>query len=172
MYIHFRYNEKHDPSRHLFDPMTDALKNALTNVVAPMLRRPKRMQVAALCYRGEGADKKVLLVTSRDTGRWIIPKGWPIDGKSASEAALQEAWEEAGVKKGEATSEALGTYDYDKELKTGLPVRVETLVYPIKVQRLTDSYPEAHERKRKWVSPDEAANMVNEPELQQLLRQL
>ncbi|WP_127114958.1 NUDIX hydrolase [Shimia sediminis] len=152
--------------------MTNALKSALTNVVGPLLRRPKRLQVAALCFRQEGAQKKVLLVTSRDTRRWVLPKGWPIDGKDAAEAALQEAWEEAGVKQGEITDEALGTYDYDKELKSGLPVRVETVVFPVKVNKLSDRYPEADERDRKWVTPQAAANMVQEPELQELLRGL
>ncbi|MDO6520863.1 NUDIX hydrolase [Shimia thalassica] len=152
--------------------MTNAFKKALTTMVGPMLRRPKRLQVAALCYREDGPKKKVLLVSSRDTGRWIIPKGWPIDGKDAHEAAMQEAWEEAGVKKGDVSDQVLGSYDYDKELKSGLPVRVETLVYPIRVKRLMDDYPEAHERRRKWVTPAEAANMVNEPQLKELLRQL
>ncbi|MEQ9695062.1 NUDIX hydrolase [Shimia sp. SDUM112013] len=152
--------------------MTDAFKKALTNVVGPILQRPKRLQVGALCYREEGASKKVLLISSRDTGRWIIPKGWPIDGKHAHEAAMQEAWEEAGVKSGNVSDKMIGTYDYEKELKTGLPVTVETLVYPIRVERLTDSYPEAHQRKRKWVSPSEAANLVREPELKAILRQL
>lgn len=152
--------------------MTSTLKSALTNVVGPLLRRPKRLQVAAMCFREEDAQKKVLLVTSRGTRRWVLPKGWPIDGKDAGESAMQEAWEEAGVKEGEIADEALGTYDYDKELKGGLPVRVETVVFPVKVDRLSDSYPEADERTRKWVTPQAAANMVHEPELQDLLRQL
>ncbi|WP_299351871.1 NUDIX hydrolase [uncultured Shimia sp.] len=152
--------------------MTDTLINALQSVVTPLLRRPKRLQVAALCHRTEAGTKKVLLVTSRDTGRWVIPKGWPIDGKNAAESALQEAWEEAGVKKAEVLDEALGTYDYDKELKSGLPVRVETVVFSVKVDRLSDKYPEANERTRKWVTPQIAANMVDEPQLQELLRSL
>lgn len=152
--------------------MTEALKNALNSVVAPLLRRPKRLQVGALCYRSDGAGKKVLLVTSRDTRRWVIPKGWPIDGKNAAESALQEAWEEAGVKSAEVGDELLGTYDYDKELKSGLPVRVETLVFPVKVEKLSDTYPESGERDRKWVTPQAAANMVREPELQDILRDL
>lgn len=152
--------------------MTDTLIHALQSVVTPLLRRPKRLQVAALCYREEAGKKKVLLVTSRDSGRWVIPKGWPIDGKDAAESALQEAWEEAGVQKAEVSDKALGTYDYDKELSTGLPVRVETVVFPVEVDTLSDTYPEADERDRKWVTPQAAANMVNEPELQEMLRSL
>ena len=152
--------------------MPDGFKRALTDMVGPMLRRPKRFQVGALCFRENNGEREVLLISSRGTGRWIIPKGWPIDGKDAPEAALQEAWEEAGVKDGEITGQPVGTYDYDKELKTGLPVRVETLVFPVRVEQLSDKYPESQERRRKWVSAEAAANMVNEPQLQDILRQM
>lgn len=152
--------------------MTGSLRKAWNEVVRPMLRRPKRLQVAALCYTQDGPKKKVLLITSRDTGRWIIPKGWPIKGLDAPGAALQEAWEEAGVRNGDVTQDAVGTYGYDKELKTGLPVSVETLVYPVKVTDLQDDFPEAGQRQRKWVSPAKAAKMVDEPELQEILRNM
>ncbi|MDU8929854.1 NUDIX hydrolase [Alisedimentitalea sp. MJ-SS2] len=152
--------------------MTDGLKKAWTELVRPLLRRPDRLQVAALCYQGTAKNREVLLVTSRDTGRWIIPKGWPINGKDAAGAAMQEAWEEAGVKQGQVADEPLGSYGYEKELSTGLPVPVETLVFPVEVSKLKDNYPEAGERRRKWVSPEKAANMVNEPELKELIRQL
>ncbi|MBU2981375.1 NUDIX hydrolase [Lentibacter algarum] len=152
--------------------MTGVFRKAWAELVQPILQRPKRLQVAALCYRQKGADKKVLLVTSRDSGRWIIPKGWPMNNKNAGEAALQEAWEEAGVRKGEVTGKALGHYDYDKELKSGLPVAVQTLVFPVEVSEMRDEFPESSERTRKWVSPEEAANMVREPQLQDMLREL
>ncbi|WP_137701555.1 NUDIX hydrolase [Marimonas lutisalis] len=152
--------------------MTDGFKKAWAELVQPLLQRPKRLQVGALCFTRKGAEKKVLLVTSRDTGRWIIPKGWPIDGKDAAGAALQEAWEEAGVKRGRVTGDALGTYDYDKELNSGLPVPVETLVFPVEVEELKDKFPESSQRRRKWVSPEKAANMVREPELKDLIRDL
>lgn len=138
----------------------------------PMLRRPKRLQVAALCFTGAGPCRKVLLITSRDSGRWIIPKGWPIDGKDAPGAALQEAWEEAGVSAGHIGADPLGSYGYDKELRSGLPVAVETLVYPVEVTELKDEFPESDQRRRRWVSPDAASDMVDEPELQDILRRL
>ncbi|MCW1955977.1 NUDIX hydrolase [uncultured Lentibacter sp.] len=154
--------------------MNKPFQKAWSELLSPFLRRPKRLQVAALCYKqAKGSDtKEVLLVTSRESGRWIIPKGWPIDGKNAPEAALQEAWEEAGVRKGTVTGKALGLYNYDKELKGGLPVAVETLVFPVKVREMRDDYPEALERSRKWVSPEDAATMVREPQLQEMLRDL
>ncbi|WP_108814822.1 NUDIX hydrolase [Loktanella sp. Alg231-35] len=127
--------------------------------------------MAALCHRGEGEDKEYLLVTSRDTGRWVIPKGWPIRGLLSDETALQEAWEEAGVK-GETTPEPVGTYTYQKRQADGLEVPVETLVYSVAVKDLAEDFPEAHERKRRWVAADTAAEMVNEAELKSLfLRQ-
>ncbi|WP_323370702.1 NUDIX hydrolase [Sulfitobacter sp. F26204] len=135
-----------------------------------MLRRPKRLQVAALCHRGTGKNKEYLLVTSRDTGRWIIPKGWPIRGLKSNEAALQEAWEEAGVQNSNATSEPVGAYTYQKRQSTGLKIPVETLVYSVAVNELSESFPEAHQRKRKWVKADAAAEMVNEAELKSIFR--
>ena len=152
--------------------MTNGFKKAWAELVRPFFRRPRRLQVAALCFARTGDRKKVLLVTSRDTGRWIIPKGWPIRGKDAAGAAMQEAWEEAGVRNGRVGDVPLGSYGYDKELDSGLPVPVETLVFSVEVTRLEDDFPEAHERQRKWVSPEQAANMVQEPELQALLRKL
>lgn len=152
--------------------MSNALRRVWKNYVSPLLQRPKRLQVAALCYRTSDSGKKVLLVTSRGTGRWVIPKGWPMDGKDAPEAAMQEAWEEAGVREGDIDGEAIGQFDYDKELKSGLPVPVETLVYKVEVSEMREDFPEASERERRWVSPEEAANMVREPQLQKLLREM
>ncbi len=141
-------------------------------MVSPLFRRPRRLQVAALCYTQNGPRKKVLLITSRDTGRWIVPKGWPIDGKDAPGAAAQEAWEEAGVKPRNITAEPLGSFEYDKTLENGASAPVETKVYAIEVENLADDFPEANERDRKWVSPSEAAEMVQEPGLQEILRQM
>ncbi|WP_090209233.1 NUDIX hydrolase [Yoonia litorea] len=124
--------------------------------------------MAALCYRGQGTRREYLLVTSRDTGRWIIPKGWPMRGLSSDETALREAWEEAGVKRGKAAPEPIGHYTYDKMRDSGLAVPVEALVYSVEVKELAEEFPEADQRKRKWVSADEAAEMVRESELKLL----
>lgn len=152
--------------------MHDGLKRAWDEVVRPLFSRPKRFQVAALCTKGEGDDLRVLMITSRGTGRWILPKGWPIDGLNAPGAALREAWEEAGVKQARAESEAIGTYDYDKTLDNGAVVPVETHVFAARVIELSDDYPESDERTRRWVRPQEAADMVNEPGLRDILKDL
>lgn len=151
--------------------MVTLLKNAWEGVFDPLLRRPNRVQVAALCWRmGKKGQKEVLLITSRDTGRWVIPKGWPMDGLDGAGAAAQEAWEEAGVKPAKISRKAAGVYHYVKVLNNGLPAPVEAMVYPIKVAGLEKHFPEELERKRLWVTPEKAAEMVNEPELQELLR--
>ena len=152
--------------------MTNALQKAWEEVLRPMFLRPKRVQVAALCYRQTETGKDILLITSRDTGRWIVPKGWPIKGLDGPGAALREAWEEAGVKEAEIIPEPVGQYEYIKGLDTGGSTPVLTQVYLTKVQQLDNEYPEAGERTRKWFTPEDAANMVQEPELQDMLRAL
>lgn len=134
-----------------------------------MLRRPKQLQVAALCHRRNAGRTEILLITSRGTGRWVIPKGWPMDGKNAAEAAVTEAWEEAGVRTGPAPRKAIGSYVYDKIKGTGLPVSVETLVYPVAVEALEEDFPEASERTRQWTDPREAAGLVDEEGLKRIL---
>lgn len=152
--------------------MLTQLKAAWSGMVQPLLTRPKRLQVAALCLRGRGKKREVLLITSRDTGRWILPKGWPIDGLTAPGAALQEAWEEAGVTSGTITDTPLGSYDYDKRMAGGVPVAVEVKVYAVENVRMSDTYPEVEERNRRWMPPAEAATLVDEPGLRDLLRKL
>lgn len=142
----------------------------LRDLVAPIFRRPRRLQVAALCHRQTKRGKEVLLVTSRGTGRWILPKGWPMRGKTDAEAAAQEAWEEAGVKPRSVGDTPIGSYGYDKVSDAGLPVPTEAHIYPIEVEALEDDFPEAEERSRKWVSVDTAAELVDEPELRSFLK--
>lgn len=130
-----------------------------------------RIQFGAICYRRAKTRKpgvEVLLVSSRDTGRWIIPKGWPIDGETPEGAAAVEAWEEAGVR-GRARSTCLGHFSYHKWIDEELSLPVIVGVYPVEVLRLDDDYPEAGERKRKWLSPKKAARRVGEPALRQIL---
>lgn len=150
--------------------MTRAFKKTETEHSSAVGGIPAARQVAALCYRDRGEGTEVLLITSRDTGRWIVPKGWMIPGLDASGAALQEAWEEAGVRDAVISSSPIGSYAYDKRLDDGssLPVRAE--VYAAHVLELKDTYPEADERERRWFTPPQASKLVEEPELQSLLR--
>ncbi len=131
-----------------------------------------RSQFGALCWRRNAGVFQVLLITSRDTGRWIIPKGWPMEGKSPEAAAAQEAFEEAGVC-GEVLPQCIGFYSYDKGLDkpSDGPSHVPCVVavYPLQVSKLADDFPERHERRRKWFTPKKAAGKVSEPELQHIL---
>lgn len=152
--------------------MSHALHNFWTSVLRPMLSRPNRLQVAALCHREGDNGREVLLITSRDTGRWIVPKGWPMKDKTCGEAALQEAWEEAGVKEATIAPEPIGSYSYDKRLNNGAVEPLDTLVYLADVRELSNEYPERDQRKRKWFSPSEAAKRVREPGLKRILQAL
>ncbi len=130
---------------------------------------PQLVQLAALCWRKGEHGREVLLVTSSN-GRWILPKGWPIEGKSASEAALTEAWEEGGVVRGKASRKPLGAYMATKRTLQGDDLPCLLKVYAIKVREEASDYPEAHRRDRLWVSPEKAAWMVDEEGLRDILR--
>ncbi|WP_306121105.1 NUDIX hydrolase [Roseovarius sp. MMSF_3359] len=132
------------------------------------LKSDVRTQFAALCFRVVDDKTQVLLITSRGTGRWIIPRGWPMDNKTPSEAALTEAWEEAGVK-GKALEATLGLYSYTRTI-SGEEVPCVAMVYPVKVKSVEDDYPEAGQRDRKWLSPQKAAKRVSEPELARIIK--
>ncbi|MZQ90252.1 NUDIX domain-containing protein [Frigidibacter albus] len=136
-----------------------------------MGRRPPRLQVAALCLRERGGVQELLLITSLDTGRWVLPKGWPMRGRSLGGAALREAWEEAGVN-GAVAHDPVGHYGYAKRSRAGLARRVKVAVYPVQVRRMEKGYPEEGRRKLAWVTPAVAAAMVKEPELAALLADL
>lgn len=146
------------------------VKRTWSDVLLPIFHTPTEQQVAALCYKGTDAGRKVLLITSRDTGRWIVPKGWPVEGKDGAGSALQEAWEEAGVKKADIEAEPIGTYSYDKGKSDGTEVPIVVDVYAAEVEDLKKKYPEVDERARAWFSPPEAAKLVDEPELKAILR--
>ncbi|WP_377293037.1 NUDIX hydrolase [Rhizobium sp. SG2393] len=148
--------------------------NILNRLVADMqlmFRRPTRMQYAALCHRRrEGSDAlEILLITSRDTGRWVIPKGWPMEGRTAAEAAAQEAFEEAGVK-GTVEDDMIGTYQYQKGLDHGVKVPCVVAVHPLLVSQMVSKFKEKGKRRLEWVTPEEAVNRVEEPELKALIR--
>jgi 8-oxo-dGTP pyrophosphatase MutT (NUDIX family) len=128
-------------------------------------------QVGALPVR-RAADGTllVLLVTTLETQRWVIPKGWPWPGEHDYTAAAEEAREEAGVL-GEPKADSFGTYTYEKRKSKGaVPVRVT--VYLLEVSEELDIWPECEVRQRAWFTPGDAAALVQEPELRDLLLQL
>lgn len=128
----------------------------------------KRRQVAALPWRGQGEALRVLLVSSRETRRWVIPKGWPMKGRSDPEAAAQEAYEEAGLR-GVVAVDPLGDYGYLKRLKNGQAREVRVDVYAFEVTAQLETWPEQGQRSLEWMTPVEAALAVQEPELRDLI---
>ncbi len=130
-----------------------------------------RQQVAALPLRWNDDAVEVLMVTSRDTGRWIVPKGWTMKGVKPWAAAAIEAMEEAGAK-GHVAREVFGTYRYDKALDDGGAQRCRVRVYPMVVERLHDDWKERSERDRRWFGLRDAAKLVDEPELSDMLDRL
>lgn len=126
-----------------------------------------KAQVAALPVRSDADDLRVLLVTSRETRRWIIPKGWPQKGLRDRDAAAREALEEAGLI-GKISRRPIGRYRYFKRtLDSFQPCDVA--VYRLDVEGEQPTWQEQDERQRAWFSPQVAAHLVDEPELKQLL---
>jgi 8-oxo-dGTP pyrophosphatase MutT (NUDIX family) len=128
-----------------------------------------RTQFATLCFRMVRDKPEVLLVTSRGSKRWIIPKGWPMDGKTPAESAQIEAWEEAGVH-GKMYDRVLGLFSYRKEVGPEQGVPCVAMVYAMKVKRIESDYPEAKQRKRKWLRPKKAAALIDDAELAHMVR--
>ncbi|MFB2549575.1 NUDIX hydrolase [Ensifer soli] len=147
-----------------------ALFDRIAHDMQLMFRRPTRIQYGALCYRvrKKGSGAEALLITSRDTGRWVIPKGWPMDGKLAYQAAEREAYEEAGVK-GEIGREPIGVYTYRKGMDFGVTINCKVQVYPLVVEDIAKNFPEKDMRRSEWMSFAEAAKRVEEPLLKTLI---
>lgn len=135
-----------------------------------MSQKQGNVQYGALPYRVEAnGDLRILLVTSRGTRRWIIPKGWPMKYRRPHKAAAQEAFEEAGVT-GRSDKRPIGAYEYDKMTDEGISIRCVVTVFPLEVRKVGQRWPEENQRERQWFSRGEAAELVDEPELQALLR--
>lgn len=129
-----------------------------------------RQQYAALCFRWlpDGLGIEILVVTSRDTGRWIIPKGWPMKDRKPHAAAAIEAFQEAGIR-GKVGKKPVGHYTYLKLLDDGDVAPCIVDVFQIEATELAEKFKEKGERRLAWVSPDEAARRVREIELKSLL---
>jgi 8-oxo-dGTP pyrophosphatase MutT (NUDIX family) len=130
------------------------------------------LQYAAVPYRQrDDGTIEVMLVTSRETRRWIIPKGWPIGGAKPHASAAREALEEAGVV-GRTDEDAIGTYRYTKRLKDGAEARCKVVVFPLEVKAQRKRWREKGERKARWFDLTKAVKAVQEPGLRRLLRRL
>lgn len=128
-----------------------------------------RLQCGALPFRYVDGRLQVLLVTSRESRRWVIPKGWPMKGKSPHQTAAREAFEEAGLK-GEIGRRPVGSYEYDKRLHDGAMVPCLVEVFALFVLEQRRRWPEFGQRETAWFAPEAAAASVREPGLAALIR--
>lgn len=139
-----------------------AVLRKVADVVRP---RRGRLQVGALPYRRRADGSfEILLVTTRGTGRWMVPKGWPMIGKSHAEAAAQEAYEEAGVR-GSANPVELGRFDHEKSRFPDSSLQCTVAVFAMPVEEELTQWPERGQRTRRWFSVKEAAEAVQSPNL-------
>ncbi|MFD1341072.1 NUDIX hydrolase [Litorisediminicola beolgyonensis] len=129
-------------------------------------------QIAAMpLRRTKSGGFEVLMVTSRDTGRWVMPKGWEMDGEKPWSAAEIEALEEAGAV-GYISKKSIGQFHYGKVLDDGSVQPCVVRVFPMMVERLKSDWKERKQRKRRWFTLDSAADKVDEPDLAELLREI
>ncbi|MDE1996184.1 MAG: NUDIX hydrolase [Rhizobiaceae bacterium] len=152
-----------------FDSGSDSFLSELAHTDA-LFQAPAHDQYAAMCYRknSELGVFEMLLVTSRESGRWIIPKGWPIKGKKPHEVAATEAFEEAGVR-GKIKKKPFGYFTYLKQFDDGTRAPCIVQVHLLEVEKICDIFKEKGERIIEWVSFTEAARRVREPELKGLI---
>jgi 8-oxo-dGTP pyrophosphatase MutT (NUDIX family) len=137
-----------------------------------MSEETANLQYAALPFRRRAnLHIEIMLITSRDTGRWLIPKGWPEPGLSPQDAAAREAQEEGGLV-GRISDRAIGSFHYEKRLPDGSSVTCKVDVFVLEVEQQLRAWPERDERSRRWFAWEEAAEVVQEPELQTLIRSL
>ena len=144
------------------------------DILGPKKRAAKRRvvsaQYGALPYRfTEAAALEVLVVTTRQSKRWIIPKGWPIKGLTPSKSAAREAFEEAGVI-GKIGARPIGGFRYTKaENGCGAEGECKVKVFPLLVKRQSAIWPESHQRAVQWVDPEKAISLIGEPELKAIV---
>jgi len=147
--------------------MAKPVKTAAT----PKKRRRLFKQYAALPYIVRDGALLVMLVTSRETKRWVLPKGWPERKMKSHQVATQEAYEEAGLI-GESALKPYAAFNYFKRLSETRQKRCHVEVFLFAVHRELSDWPEKRERKRRWMTPEQAARSVAEVGLRKLLRGL
>ncbi|HEY2616236.1 MAG TPA: NUDIX hydrolase [Acetobacteraceae bacterium] len=129
------------------------------------------VQFAALPFQyARDGRPRVMLLTSRETRRWVIPKGWPIPGRKPGEVAAQEAFEEAGLLGAIVGKRPIGSYHYEKQLTRQHGILCEVMVFLFLVERQLDDWPEKAERETRWFELSDACASVDEGGLAEILR--
>ncbi|WP_131193741.1 NUDIX hydrolase [Lichenihabitans psoromatis] len=140
------------------------------------MSRPKgslHRQYGAVPFRfDQDGFLEVMLVTSRDTGRWIVPKGWPIAKLKPRQVAAREAWEEAGLKGRIVGTKALGRFRYMKAIEDEQPIECELTLFALQVSKQSKSWPERRQRKTEWFGVDAAIALASDPGLRKILMDL
>ena len=126
--------------------------------------RTTDIQYGALPYRITSLGAAIMLITSRNTKRWVIPKGWPMVGKKPHKVAEIEAFQEAGVM-GVIKKKPVGVYPYSKIMPDGKSRLCFVTVFPLRVTLERVTWHETTERHRQWFPQDEAADLVDEASL-------
>ena len=126
-----------------------------------------RQQFAALPFR-RAENLQVMLVSSRETRRWVLPKGWPMKGVKPHSVAAIEALEEAGLQ-GKIAKQSIGAYHYVKRMPNGAALLCEVSVFPFRVDKQRKNWLERDQRMTGWFDATEAADLVDEPELRDLI---
>lgn len=133
--------------------------------------RKQRHQYAVLPVSDRDGRLQVALVTSRETHRWVIPKGWPVKGLTPWDAAAKEAFEEAGLR-GRVETDAFAHFRYEKRLSAKASVACEVDVFLLHVEQELEDWPERDQRTRRWMAPSQAALLVQEDGLVEALLRL
>ena len=127
------------------------------------------VQFGALPWRiGPGGTREVMLLTSRETHRWVTPKGWPMKGRKPAEVAKQEAFEEAGLVGQIVGKRPVGNFHYEKRLARS-DVLCQVRVFLFRVEQQLNDWPEKSQRETRWFPADEAAELVEEGGLAEII---
>jgi 8-oxo-dGTP pyrophosphatase MutT (NUDIX family) len=141
-------------------------------IVRPIQPVPRpRLQYGVIPYRRSKDRIEIMLITSRNTRRWIVPKGWPLDRTPSRDVARLEAFEEAGLE-GTMGKRRFGSFHYHKRLKDGSVILCRVDVFAFEVGREHENWLEQSERKRRWFDAKRAIKLVREPELRALIAAL
>lgn len=142
---------------------SDFIPDAVERAAGEVTHR-QRQQYAALPYRvRDDGQYEVMLITSRTTRRWIIPKGWPMGDKPPHKVAAREALEEAGIE-GQIGKKPIGHYHYKKLLTNGNIVHCRVEVFALHVEKQKSAWPERKVRERQWLSVEDAAERIDDRE--------
>ena len=139
--------------------MTSRFKSFTGHIVGKPQAHPIADQIGAFCYRHGARGIEVLLITS-SRNRWILPKGWPMKNHTSAQVALEEAWEEAGVRDGVVSAEPVLRYNSTKLTKKKGVVFTRVAVHTIAVTKTDSAFPEADSRTTRWVTRREAEIIV------------